>query len=160
MKNQSRTFHTKHFKIGFIQALGFFFYKDLVSRILVLLIDSYRCSKEKDTLRNFSFRAFHEIQYQGHFMKYFYFSIQHSSREGYTVKFFFHGISWNTVSGSFHEILLLQYSTFIKGRIHCEIFLSWHFMKYSFRVISWNMKYFHEILLLQYPTITRNVSHQ
>ena len=90
---KSRTFHTKHFKIGFIQALGFFFYKDLVSRILVLLIDSYRCSKEKDTLRNFSFRAFHEIQYQGHFMKYFYFSIQHSSREGYTVKFFFHDIS-------------------------------------------------------------------
>ena len=24
-------------------------------------------------------------------------------REGYTVKFFFQGISWNTVSGSFHE---------------------------------------------------------
>ena len=35
----------------------------------------------------------------------------------------------------------------IKGRIHCEIFLSRHFMKYSFRVISSNMKYFHEILL-------------
>ena len=31
----------------------------------------------------------------------------------------------------------------LKGRIHCEIFLSRHFMKYSFRVISWNMKYFH-----------------
>ena len=35
----------------------------------------------KDTLWNFSFKAFHEIQFQGHFMKfmkYFYFSIQHS----------------------------------------------------------------------------------
>ena len=30
--------------------------------------------------------------------------------------------------------------TYVKGRIHCEIFLSRHFMKYSFRVISWNMK--------------------
>ena len=28
----------------------------------------------------------------------------------------------------------------IKGRIHCEIFLSRLFMKYSFRVISWNIK--------------------
>ena len=28
--------------------------------------------------------------------------------------------------------------SFIKGRIHCEIFLSEDFMKYSFRVISWN----------------------
>ena len=37
---------------------------------------------------------------------------------------------------------------FIKGRIHCEIILSEHFMKYSLRVISCNMKYFHEILLL------------
>ena len=35
----------------------------------------------------------------------------------------------------------------VKGRIQCEIFLSEHFMKYSFRVISWNMNYFHEILL-------------
>ena len=26
----------------------------------------------------------------------------------------------------------------LKGRIRCEIFLSGHFMKYSFRVISWN----------------------
>ena len=39
-------------------------------------------------------------------------------------------------------------ATLLKGRIHCEIFLSRHFMKYSFRVISWNMKYFHDILLL------------
>ena len=37
-------------------------------------------SKGKDTQLNFSFRAFHEIQFQGHFMKYFYFSIQHSLR--------------------------------------------------------------------------------
>ena len=37
-----------------------------------------RDSKGKDTLWNFSFKAFHEIQFQGHFMKYFYFSIQHS----------------------------------------------------------------------------------
>ena len=36
----------------------------------------------------------------------------------------------------------------LKGRIHCEIFLSEHFMKYSFRVISRNIKNFHEILLL------------
>ena len=34
-----------------------------------------------------------------------------------------------------------------KARIHCETFLSEHFMKYSFRDISWNMKYFHEIFL-------------
>ena len=40
----------------------------------------------------------------------------------------------------------------LKGRIHCEIFLSEHFMNYSFRVILWNMKYFHEMLLLKYPT--------
>ena len=45
-----------------------------------------RISKGKDTLWNFSFRGFHEIQFQGHFMKrntfmkYFYFSIQHSLR--------------------------------------------------------------------------------
>ena len=26
--------------------------------------------KGKDTLSNFSFRAFHEIQFQGHFIKY------------------------------------------------------------------------------------------
>ena len=31
-------------------------------------------------------------------------------REGYTVKFFFQGISWNTVSGSFHE----TWNTFMK----------------------------------------------
>ena len=37
-----------------------------------------------------------------------------------------------------------------KASIHCEIFLSEHFMKYSFRGISGNMKYFHEILLLYY----------
>ena len=36
----------------------------------------------------------------------------------------------------------------VKGRIHCEFFFSEHFMKYSFRVILWNMKYCHEILLL------------
>ena len=36
----------------------------------------------------------------------------------------------------------------LKGRIHCEMFLSEDFMKYSFRVISWNIRYFHEILLL------------
>ena len=35
-------------------------------------------SKGKDKLWNFSFKAFHEIQFQGHFMKYFYLSIQHS----------------------------------------------------------------------------------
>ena len=29
-----------------------------------------------------------------------------------------------------------QNRKFLKGRIHCEIFLSRHFMKYSFRVIS------------------------
>ena len=31
-----------------------------------------------------------------------------------------------------HESLLSEH----EGRIHCEIFLSEHFMKYSFRVIS------------------------
>ena len=50
--------------------------------------------------------------------------------------------------------------SFLKGRIHCEIFLSEHFIKYSFRVISWNMKYFHEILLLWYPAFIAYVSHQ
>ena len=34
-----------------------------------------------------------------------------------------------------------------KGMRLCEIFLSVHFMKYSFRGISSTMKYFHEILL-------------
>ena len=49
---------------------------------------------------------------------------------------------------------------FLKGRIHCEIFLSDNFMKYSFRVISWNMKYFHGILLLKYPTFIAYVQKQ
>ena len=35
-------------------------------------------------------------------------------------------------------ILNRGFSSALKGRIHCEIFLSRHFMKYSFRVISWN----------------------
>ena len=44
----------------------------------------------------------------------------------------------------------------LKGRIHCEIiFLSGDFMKCSFMVISWSMKYFHEILLRQYPKFIR-----
>ena len=43
----------------------------------------------------------------------------------------------------------------LKGRIHYEIFLSGHFMKCSFIVISWSMKYFHEILLRQYPKFIR-----
>ena len=36
----------------------------------------------------------------------------------------------------------------VKARIHCEIFHSEHFTKYSFWDISWNMNYFHEIPLL------------
>ena len=51
-----------------------------------------------------------------------------------------------------HETSDVRLIDWVKGRIHCEFFLSGHFMKYSFRVISWNMKCFHEILLLQYPT--------
>ena len=31
----------------------------------------------------------------------------------------------------------------LMGKIHCKIFLSEHFMKYSFRIISWNMIYFY-----------------
>ena len=45
-------------------------------------------------------------------------------------------------------IFLKTLSKSLKGKIHCEIFLSEHFMKYSFRVISWKIKCFHEILLL------------
>ena len=37
-----------------------------------------------------------------------------------------------------HNILYL--TRYLVLRIHCEIFLSRHFRKYSFRVISWNMK--------------------
>ena len=33
----------------------------------------------------------------------------------------------------------------LKVKINCETFLSEYFMKYSFRGISWNIKYFHEI---------------
>ena len=49
----------------------------------------------------------------------------------------------------FYEKLLwgVKKSEFIRERIDCEIFLSEHFMKYSFRGTSWNMKYFHGILL-------------
>ena len=36
----------------------------------------------------------------------------------------------------------------LREGLHCENFLSEYFIKYSFRVISWNIKYFHEILLL------------
>ena len=35
----------------------------------------------------------------------------------------------------------------LKARMHCETFLSEHFMKCSFKDISWNTKYFHGILL-------------
>ena len=38
----------------------------------------------------------------------------------------------------------------IKGMIHCKIFLSKHFMKYSFRAISWTMKYFYFSSQCQY----------
>ena len=40
-------------------------------------------------------------------------------------------------------MLLFLFKGSPKGRIHCEIFLSRHFMKSSFRVISWNVKYFY-----------------
>ena len=56
--------------------------------------------------------------------------------------------AWLLLKSSCRRIFVLE---ILKRRIHCEIFLSGHFMKYSFRIISWNMKYFHEILLLQYP---------
>ena len=38
----------------------------------------------------------------------------------------------------------------IKGMIHCKIFLSEHFMKYSFRAISWTMNYFYFSSQCQY----------
>ena len=42
----------------------------------------------------------------------------------------------------------LRTTAILKTRIDYEIILLKHFMKYSFRGISWNAKYFHEILLL------------
>ena len=48
----------------------------------------------------------------------------------------------------------------LKGRIHCEIFLSEHFMKYSFRDISWTTKCFHEMLFFSISNVIACVSHQ
>ena len=50
---------------------------------------------------------------------------------------------------------------FLKGRIHCEIFIvsiSWNCER--FRIISWNMKYIHKILLLKYPAFIVYVQKQ
>ena len=43
----------------------------------------------------------------------------------------------------------------VKGMIHWEIFFSEDFMKCSFRVILWNIRYFHGTLLLWYPTFKK-----
>ena len=46
----------------------------IISDVFVRRVYLFECIyKGKDTLWNFSFKAFHEIQFQGHFMKYFYF---------------------------------------------------------------------------------------
>ena len=57
-------------------------------------------------------------------------------------------------------IILLPAIISLKARIHYESFLSEHFMKYSFKGISWNMQYFHEILLLMYLNFIAYVSLQ
>ena len=46
----------------------------------------------------------------------------------------------------FLQLRQFSLAIYAKARIHCENFLSDHFIKYSFRDISLNMKYFHEIL--------------
>ena len=40
------------------------------TQVQVFSCEFSEISKGKDTLWNFSFKAFHEIQFQGHFMKY------------------------------------------------------------------------------------------
>ena len=51
--------------------------------------------------------------------------LQHFYREGYTVEFFFQGISWNTVSGSLHEAWNTFMNTFtLVFQFHCVRFLS------------------------------------
>ena len=45
----------------------------------------------------------------------------------------------------FDSFEALFFCNCLKARIHCETFLSEYFMKYSFRGISWNIKYAHEI---------------
>ena len=59
-------------------------------------------------------------------------------REGYTVKFFFQGISWNTVSGSFHE----TWNTFMKyfyfSIQHSEAVVQMCYVKKVFVEISQN----------------------
>ena len=47
----------------------------------------------------------------------------------------------------------------LKGKVRSEIFLSEDFMKYSFRVISWNLKYFHEILMTREAVSCDEVFH-
>ena len=60
------------------QKIYTFAYQNIILQALSLLVfriveGLQRILKGKDTLWNFSFKAFHEIQFQGHFMKYFYF---------------------------------------------------------------------------------------
>ena len=56
---------------------------------------------------------------------------------------------WSSIHEKFRNTETeLKKKALFKGRIHCEMFPSEHFIKYNFRGISWTMKYFHEILLL------------
>ena len=56
------------------------------------------------------------------------------------LRYYFFRICWNAEAAT-----RCSMKKVLKARIHCETFLSEYFMKYSFRGISWNMKYVHEI---------------